>query len=323
LASSNQPAGIIDLGGTKIYSAIVAADGSVRGEDLRPTNAMAGQAAVIGALGASLRSAAASAAIGLAEICGVGVAAPGPVDAASGHLTNPPNLPGWGDVPLGTILASDLGIPVLIENDANAAALGEYFEGAGRGARALIFVTVSTGIGGGIVLNGELYRGLDGAAGELGHIIVQAGGPRCGCGNLGCLEAVASGTALAREGLEALRAGNAPILARLAERQGGDLSAETVAQAAAEGDVEAAAVLQRAGEMLGIGLGSLVNLLNPDVIVIGGGTAKIGAPLLGPAEATMREIAFPLPSRRVEVRTAELEYPALHGLAGLVRARSR
>jgi len=320
LASNNPSAGVIDLGGTKIYSAVVGADGSVRGEDLRPTYAAAGQAAVIDAMMESLQAAASDAKLELGRLCGVGVAAPGPVNAARGNLTNPPNLPGWGDVPLGTILSGRLSLPVVIENDANAAAMGEYLEGAGQGARALIFVTVSTGIGGGIVLDGDLYRGPDGTAGELGHMIVQPGGPRCGCGSQGCLEAVASGTALARDGQAAIDSGGAPVLARLTAREGGEASAELVAQAASLGDAAAAALLTRAGEMLGIGLGNLVNLLNPDVIAIGGGVAKIGSPLLGPAEATMRKVAFPLPGARVRLRPAELQYPALHGLVGLVRA---
>jgi glucokinase len=320
LAFNNSPAGIIDLGGTKIYSAVVDGSGAVIGEDLRPTNAAAGQDAVIDAMVVSLGAAADAAGLVPASLCGAGVAAPGPVDAIRGNLTNPPNLPGWESVPLADLLSLRLGVPVVLENDGNAAAYGEYLQGAGRDAQALIYVTVSTGIGGGIVLDGELYRGPDGAAGEIGHMVIQPGGSRCGCGRLGCLEAMASGTAIAREGRKAVEGGSAPLLARIWSRLGEEISAELVAQAASEGDGGASEVLQGAGEMLGIGLGNLVNLLNPDVIVVGGGVAKIGPPLLEPAETRMRSIAFPLHNSRVTLRPSELEYPALHGLVGLIRA---
>lgn len=320
MASNNLPTGVIDLGGTKIYSAVVTGDDTVAGEDLRPTNPEAGQAAIISAMVASLAAAAERAGIGLDELCGAGVAAPGPVDAMRGNLMNPPNLPGWGDVALGAILSERLKLPIVVENDANAAAMGEYLAGAGRGARSLIYVTVSTGIGGGIVLDGRLYRGSDGAAGEIGHMVIRPAGPLCGCGNRGCLEAVASGTALARDGGAAILAGEAPVLARIVERHGGGISAELVARAASEGDEGASSLLRRAGEMLGIGLGNLVNLLNPDVIAVGGGVAKIGPPLLEPADAMMREVAFPLHGARVQLRSAELEYPALQGLVGLVQS---
>jgi glucokinase len=320
LASNSPPIGIIDLGGTKIYSAVVAGDGTVQGEDLRETNAPEGQEAVLEAMTASISAAASHARFEVSQLCGVGVAAPGPVDADRGSIVNAPNLPDWEDVPLAEILSRRLGMGIVVENDANAAALGEYLQGAGRGARALLYVTVSTGIGGGIVLNGELYRGASGAAGEIGHMIVQIDGPRCGCGNLGCLEALASGTALARDGRAAVEAGEAPVLAGLTAQAGDEISAEMVAQAASQGEQASTALLLRAGETLGIGLGSLVNLINPDVIVIGGGMSKIGMPLLGPAEAMMREIAFPIAGDRVSLRRATLDFPALHGLSGLVRA---
>jgi glucokinase len=200
---------------------------------------------------------------------------------------------------------------VLVENDANAAAVGEHSFGAGRHARHVIYLTISTGIGGGIIIDGRLYRGASGAAGEFGHVVLVADGPRCSCGGSGHLEALASGTAIAREGAALVAQGRAPLLARIAAGQ--EMTAEHVAEAAEQGDLDAGAVIATAGRYLGLGLASFVNLLNPEVIVIGGGAAKIGAPLLGPAEAVMRASAFPQPVRDVTVR------PSLLGDEAVVR----
>jgi glucokinase len=313
--------GVIDLGGTKIYSAVLDAGDRTIGEDLCPTDAESGCEAVLTRMADSLKRAAAAAHRSLGDLSGTAIAAPGPVIAAEGRLLNPPNLPGWGDVALGTLLTERLGMLVIVENDARSAAVGEFLAGAGQRAEALIYITVSTGVGGGFVIEGKLQRGPDGSAGEIGHMVIQPGGPRCGCGNLGCLEALASGTAMAREGREALARGQAARLAQLCEEDGGEVTAELIARAAADGDSDAAGIVRRAGEFLGVGLGNLVNLLNPDVIVIGGGVAHIGAALLDPAERMMREIAFPAPGKRVQIRQAELEYAAVIGLAGLLRTR--
>ncbi|MGI8550577.1 MAG: ROK family protein [Dehalococcoidia bacterium] len=288
------------------------------GEDLRPTEATEGRETVIERMLDSLRKAVRSANVTIEDLNGLGVAAPGPVDWQTGHVLEPPNLPGWGDVPLGSILSEQLGLPVVLENDANAAALGEYVSGAGRGAKALIYITISTGIGGGLVFDGRLYRGVSGAAGEVGHMIIRPEGPLCGCGRHGCLEALSSGSAIGREGATALANGRAPLLRRQIDDSGQPVSALLVARAAGEGDEDAQQILHEAGVSLGIGLGNLVNLLNPDRIVIGGGAAHIGAPLLEPAEAVMRRNAFPGAAARVSLRSAELEYAAIHGVASLV-----
>jgi glucokinase len=320
VSASAAPIGVVDLGGTKLYSAILDSTARVLGEDLCDTEAASGVSSVLNRIVASLTRAARDAGVDCNNLYRVGVAAPGPVETARGHIIDPPNLPGWGDVALGPLLSERLGLPVAVENDANAAAYGEYVAGAGRGARALIYVTVSTGIGGGIVLDGVLYRGPDGAAGEIGHMVVLAGGPACGCGRRGCLEAVASGTAIARDGRNAIERGQAMILRRLAAAANDEVSAEMVAEAAAAGDGDAAGILLRAAEMLGIGLGNLVNIFNPDVIVLGGGVTNIGKALLQPAEVMMRRVAFAVPGRLVNLRRAELDYPAIQGLAGALRA---
>lgn len=309
--------GAVDLGGTKILALIVDAGGHVLGEDERPTEVTRGPEAVLARIGDSLRAAMAAAHV--RAIAALGVATPGPIDFARGVIVEAANLPGWHEVPVAARLGELFGCPALLENDANAAAWGEFTLGTGPDRpQHLVYLTISTGIGGGLVLDGRLYRGADGAAGELGHIPIVPDGPPCGCGARGCLEALASGTAIARRAREMLAAGRAPILARLA---GDDtLTAELVHQAAEAGDADAALVIAEAGQHLGRGLATVINLFNPEVIVLGGGVAKIGARLLEPALATMHAQALSLPARRVHVVPAALGHRAgALGVAVLAR----
>ena len=294
----------VDLGGTKILTAVADEQGAWRGEDRRPTEAARGPEAVLRRIVASLRAALTQAGAAEGDLRALGVGAPGPIDIARGVLVHLPNLPGWRDVPLAAMLSAELGCPAILENDANAAALGEYAVGAGTGTRHMVYLTVSTGIGGGLVLDGRLYHGAQGTAGELGHMVLDEHGPPCGCGARGCLEALAAGPAIGRMGAEAIARGQASILAELTAA--GHVTAEHVAAAAAAGDQAAAAVIARAGHYLGIGLSNIVNIFNPDAIVIGGGVAKIGPPLLDPALATMRARAFRLPAAHVRVVPAAL-----------------
>ncbi len=295
--------GAVDLGGTKILSVVVTASGEVAGEDLRPTNAEAGPDAVLGRIRDSLRAALSQAGAN-ARLNALGVAAPGPIDFARGMVVEAPNLPGWRNVPVAARLGEMLGCPAILENDANAAAWGEFIAGAGRDARNLVYLTVSTGIGGGLVLDGTLYRGSDGAAGELGHIPLVDDGARCGCGARGCLEALASGTAIARQAAQAVADGRAPRLADLAA--GGEITAEVVHQAARDGDTAARDIIDQAGRHLGSGLVAITNIFNPDLIVIGGGTAKIGPLLLDPALERLRAAALRPARDRVKVEPAAL-----------------
>ncbi|MHB8577905.1 MAG: ROK family protein [Dehalococcoidia bacterium] len=311
-------AGAIDLGGTKILSAVIGEFGRIAGEDRRPTLALEGAPTVIDRMVASLEAAAAAAGIPASGLAGVGVAAAGPIDAATGELSEAPNLPGWKDVLLSRVLGRRLGLSVLLENDANAAGLGEHVYGAGRGSRDMVYITVSTGIGGGLILDGKLYRGITGGAGEIGHMVLLHGGPLCGCGRRGCLEALASGSALAREGASAVAAGRSPALARIAA-SGEAVSSEHVSRAADEGDEAAAAILAQAAEYLGVGLMNVVHLFNPEVIVIGGGASKIGPRFLDPAIAYMRAHAFPTMVAPVRVLPAQKgDNAGVFGAAALV-----
>lgn len=309
----------IDLGGTKIRAIVTDRDGEILGEDTRPTDADDGQAAVIGRLVASAQAAIAASQVPASSIVAVGVTAPGTVDFDAGILHQPPNLPGWDAVPLAELLRARLELPVFLENDANAAAYGEWRYGAGMGLRHMIYLTVSTGIGGGLILNGALYRGADGAAGEIGHMTVDETGPPHNCGMVGCLEVMASGTAIARMAAEVVEAGRSPALARLATTEG-ELTAAQVDEAADAGDRAAIEILERAAHYLGVGLANCINIFNPEAIVIGGGVTRIGRQFLTPAFALAKSRAFRLPSERVKLVEAALEGRAeVLGVAALAR----
>ncbi|MCK4452575.1 MAG: ROK family protein [Anaerolineae bacterium] len=296
----------IDLGGTKISTALADSAGTIIAHDYRETHATAGQKAVIERMLDSARQVMAQAGVTQAQVTAVGIGAPGPLDIEAGVVVAPPNLPGWNRVPLKRLVEDELGIATFLENDANAAALGEFRFGAGRGAEHMIYVTVSTGIGGGLILDGELYHGASGMAGEIGHITIIPNGPRCGCGNRGCLEALASGTAIARQARERVARGVPTLIADLAEGTPERITAKLVAEAASQGDVEAREILAEAMNYLGIGMANLVNLFNPQLIVIGGGLTNIGESLFGPVRRVIARRAFRTPAQAVQVVRAEL-----------------
>lgn len=292
----------IDLGGTKILTALVDREGRVL-ERERTTTPVGGPDSVIDAVAAGLRAIAERTGFDVRRADGVGVGAPGPLDPDAGVVFNPPNMAGWGEVPLAEMLEARLGVRTYVENDANAAALGERWAGAGRGIDDLVYMTVSTGIGGGFILGGRLYRGASGTAGEVGHMLVDAKGPRCGCGRRGCLEAVASGTAIARAAREAIASGRASTLTSLSIEA---LTAEEVSRAAGEGDPLAREIFARAAAYVGVGVANLVNLLNPAAVIIGGGVAGAGELLFGPIRRVVREEALPRPGEAVRIVQAAL-----------------
>jgi glucokinase len=277
-----RPAVGLDLGGTKILAVVVAPDGGVLGRALRPTP-QTDRMALLDALVGTVAEAVQAAGLALADTLGVGVGVPGVTDAARGVLIMPPNLPqDCRGLPVQELLAQRLGVAVRVDNDANAAALGEHRFGAGRGIADMIYVTVSTGIGGGVLVGGRLVRGAGHAAGEVGHMVLAHGAPdRCGCGRYGCWEAISSGTAMARQAREAVAAGRAPGLAAAAA--GGTLDARTVLDAAARGDPAATAIVSRAAEFNAVGLTNLINLFGPQAIVIGGGLTHAWDRLIAPA----------------------------------------
>ena len=296
----------IDLGGTKINTALVDSTGHIVNQDYRETRAAEGQAVVIERMVDAAFRVMAGAGVVPTQVRAVGVGAPGPIDSRVGTVVAPPNLPGWVSVPLGQRIAAAVGIRTFLENDANAAALGEYRFGAGRGTRHMVYVTVSTGIGGGFIIDGKLYSGATGGAAELGHTVILPRGPRCGCGRQGCLEALASGTAIAREGAELVARGISTRLTDLAEGDPARVTAKLVALAAAEGDTEARSIIEEAMMYLGLGLGNLVNLMNPEMLVIGGGLANLGEVLFEPVRRFVRQRAFSPAAEVVRIVPAEL-----------------
>jgi glucokinase len=293
----------IDLGGTQIRAGLTDREGAVLYSDYQPTLAGEGAESVVQRLIAGIERVLGQASLGHDGILSIGIGAPGPLDIPGGLLIEPPNLPGWHDVPLRDIVEARIGVPTYIENDANAAAIGEYLYGAGRGTRDMIYVTVSTGIGGGLILGGRIYHGLSGGAGEIGHMTVLPYGPHCGCGNRGCLEALASGTAIAREGQELIARG---VPTAIGNCDSSKVSAKDVVDAMHRGDAYAEQIVTQAMAYLGIGMANLVNLFNPERIVIGGGLSALGDGLLMPVRRAIRLRAFSSASAQVTVALAQL-----------------
>jgi glucokinase len=306
LASRRRSVLAIDLGGTKIIAAAVLSTGEIISRKYSLTLADEGPRPVINRLSSAVAETMAQARLKTSDIAGIGIAAAGIIDTKEGIVTTSPNLSGWRDVPLRDIIAERLGLTTYLINDASAAALGEHRFGAGRGVDNLIYLTVSTGIGGGIIIDGELYLGADGCAGEIGHMIIETHGPQCNCGKFGCLEALASGSAMTRESVRRLNQGEKSSIIELVDGRLEGITAETVSLAARQGDSLACDIVARAANYLGIGLANLVNIFNPELIVIGGGVSKMGNMLLAPARKAVRELAFKLPARTARIVRARL-----------------
>jgi glucokinase len=284
----------IDIGGTNLVVGVVAEDGSrmltLNHEATRPEE---GPDAVLLRLGALARRTIVEAGRldTAAEIIGVGVGAPGPLDTRRGIIFLTPNL-GWVDMPLRQRMADLLDLPTTLDNDANCAVLGEWWRGAARGSRHAIGFTIGTGIGGGIIVDGRLYHGASDCAGEFGHMTIDTAGRRCNCGNYGCLEAYASGPAIALRAIEALQSG---VESRLLDYVAGDpagITAQVVYQAAQDGDGLALEVVRDTAKYLGTGIANLVNVFNPEVVVVCGGVTLAGERLFAPLRQEVARRAF-------------------------------
>jgi glucokinase len=307
----------IDLGGTSVKTGVVDAQGKIIAQVEVPTEAAKGLATVVANMAAGARKAVEKAGLTMAQIGGAGIGTPGICNVKAGEVVMSPNL-GWRNVPLCDLLRKEFGIPVTLENDANCAALGEQWCGAAQGAEHVVMVTIGTGVGGGLILNGRIYSGAKGWAGEIGHMPAVDNGPVCGCGQVGCLETVASATAIGRYAQEAIDAGAAPNLAKRAQEMG-KVDARLVIYAAREGDAVAQSILDRVAGHLGKVLGGLVSALNPEAIVIGGGASAAGDLLLEPLRAALKTRSMPEPAEAVRVVRASLGNDAgLIGAAALV-----
>ncbi|MBI2853314.1 MAG: ROK family protein [Chloroflexi bacterium] len=294
----------VDIGGTKILTALVSTNGDIIARDYASTPSQKSAEAVVQQVAEAAERVMGKTRGRVGQPSAVAAAVAGLIEIRNGVVTTSPNLPMFHDTPARSMLEERLGLKAFLLNDATAATWGEYRLGAGRGTKDLIFITVSTGIGGGIVMDGRLCQGTCGAAGEVGHMIVCDGGPECSCGNRGCLEALASGTAIAREAQEHVARGAETSISRLAGRR--PITAEVVATAAKAGDAIAQQVISRAAYYLGIGLMNLVHIFNPDMIVIGGGVSQMGEMLLEPARSVVQDKAFRLPSGSVRIVPAKM-----------------
>lgn len=311
MSRPKQPIVGVDLGGTKISAILADAGGNIVARDLRDTLAQEGPEAVTRRIVESIKQVATG-----ADIAGIGIGAAGTCEASTGIVASSPHLPGCRNLPLKDIIQREFGLPTYLDNDANAAVLGEYYFGAGVGIDNLIYVTVSTGIGGGLIIDGKIYRGTSGSAGEIGHMTIDVNGPRCDCGNIGCWETLASGTALAREAVRQIEAGAQTHILSFAQGDLKEVSAKTVFLAAQQGDRLANDLISRTGYYVGVGLVNLVNIFNPELILIGGGLSQMGQLLLDPALRVVGERAFELPARAVRIEIARLGADA--GVLGAV-----
>jgi glucokinase len=322
--AAGQPILAIDLGGTRIRAAYISPDLHLASRRATDTNDQEGVDAVVDRLCALAADALADArAAGLPAPAGIGISSPGPLDPWHGVVLAPPNLAGWRDVPLVDRVEAALELPAFLERDTNVAVMAEWRHGAAREASNVIYITVSTGIGGGIVVDGRPLIGPDGTAGEVGHVTVELDGPLCGDGAPGHAEAIGSGTAIAREGRGLLESGRSPRLAAIFAASGAtELATEHVAQAADEGDAACQAVLDRAWIAIGALCSSLVNLLNPEVIVIGGSIAVHRPRLFDVVRREIDRRSFATPARRVRVVTSEHgDDVSLIGLLPIVNER--
>lgn len=313
----------VDLGGTQIRAAVM------RGATLLSrvsllTGVNPTPARTIPRICTAIRQALDEAGVSIEQIAGIGVGAPGPLDSRTGVIFAPPNLPGWQNTPLGDILRAEFHIPIAIENDANAAALGEYLFGAGKGTHNLVYLTISTGIGGGIITEGKILDGVSGTAGELGHMTIDMHGPRCNCGNIGCLERLASGTGIALRANEAIALGQGDELLAFAlthesqEDRGADtpydqrvadaphINARTIALAAEAGIPLAREIITQAAEALATGIVNILHIFNPDILILGGGVMQMGSLLLDPVQRIVRERTMRVPYEAVKIVMAQL-----------------
>jgi glucokinase len=294
------PALALDIGGTKLAVGVVGHDGVVSGMIVEPTHREEGPDRVIERLFAMGRRSIVASGLSQSEIVGVGISCGGPLDSNAGVLLTPLHLPGWVDVPVASMAASAFDVPAILVNDATAGACGEYRFGAGRGADSILYLTISTGMGGGAVLNGKLHHGAAGNGGEFGHIMVHDGGRACTCGRFGCVEAYAAGSAIAARAREFIAAGRPSVLSNLVE-----ITSADVAAFAAIDDV-AAQVWSEGMAALATAATDLVNIFEPNVLVLGGGVTRSGDILLEPVKTAVKRDALPPAAAAVEVVLARL-----------------
>lgn len=298
----------VDLGGTNLRAAIADTDtGHIFHQRTRPTFAAEGQKAVIERIIDLITELINENAVSASDIKGIGIGVPGTPDIDRGVIKLLPNLPGkWLNVPLQELIQEQVQLPVALINDVRAITLGEWRFGAGRGADTVVCLAIGTGIGGGVVVNGQFHLGIGGTAGEFGHHVVEVNGLPCGCGGRGCLELYASGPAIAAMGVKEVMHGHTTRIGELANYDLNQIDAEVIFQAAREGDQVAKEILQRAGRYLGIAVGNILGTISPQRVIFGGGVSGAGDLLLTPIVQTLKERANVIPVEAVQFVLAEL-----------------
>jgi len=283
----------VDLGGTNLRTALLSVDGDILDKRKEPTHAADGWKKVVGRLVNNINQQRAIAEQRGMHVVAVGVGAPGIIQMDKGIVVKSPNFPDWNNLPLRDELEKALHVPVIIENDANAAALGEQWLGAGCGIDSMILLTLGTGVGGGIVLNNKIWQGADGMAGEVGHMTLIPDGRQCGCGNTGCLEMYASARGIVQSYREASGMTGAA--------QDSAVTSQMVYQGARNGDPVSLRVMKEMGRLLGIGIANLINIFNPQMIVLGGGVKDAWDLFIGATHEEIMRRAFQVPAERTKI----------------------
>ena len=311
----------VDLGGTNIVVGVLPIDGGsgdVLALKTEPTEPQRGAKYVVDKIVLLIEEARAEVVSQFggsrSDFAGLGIGSPGPLNRVTGTVINTPNL-GWRNFPLRDLVANAVNLPAVLDNDANCATYGEYWLGAGRNVDTLIGLTLGTGIGGGIVLHGEIFHGVSDAAGEIGHMTIEANGRKCPCGNYGCLEAYASGPAIAARAQEGIEAGAETLLGDLVQGRLDTITAATVYEAVMLGDPYANEVMRETAKFLGAGVANIINIFNPEMVVIAGGVTKAGDHLFVPLRAEVRRRAFKSAMDACQITPAQLP-----GTAGVIGA---
>lgn len=300
----------VDLGGTKISTAISTFEGNILSQTVIPTNANDGEEAVMNRIISTIDEVLKSANVSTDDVQAIGIGSPGPLDAKKGTIITTPNLP-FKNYNVVKPIKDKFNIPTFIDNDANVAAIGEFMFGAGKGKENIVFFTVSTGVGGGAVLNGKAYRGNTSNALEIGHMTVEPNGPRCNCGNIGCLEAVSSGTAIGKRGQEAVLTNVETSLKKYEK-----ITSYEVFTEAKNGDLVAKEIIDNALNYLGIGVANAISIFDPEMVIIGGGVAKVGDILFDKVKEVVNKRCFKSMAQSCEIVPAGLGADA--GVMGAV-----
>jgi glucokinase-like ROK family protein len=304
----------VDIGATHVGVALTTLGSEILVHRHEPADVRFGPHPVLGRVRGLLDDLLEEQGVGREDVVAIGVGVPGPVEQASGLLTVPPIMPGWDRFPIRDVFLGEYAAPVFVDNDVNIMALGEHWGGVSKGVADTIFVKIGTGIGSGIIIGGRLHRGIQGCAGDLGHVCVDPQGPTCTCGNQGCLEAMAAAPAMVAQAERCAREGESEILASVLEEKG-ELTTRDIGEAARRSDDCAVSVIRGSGRLIGQTLASVVSVLNPSLIVIGGGVSHIGNALLAEIRSAVYQRSLPLATRNLPIVMSELD-----DVAGVVGA---